>query len=294
VLEQAAAPPIAMAEVTADLERRLRARFQPPAYAWLPQVGDSTGLVRRHADAIVMGLWPSRGLTLMGFEIKAGRGDWLRELRDPRKAEEIAAFCDEWWIVAPQDAIVPRTRRVRARQAPLDLAVERVEEPELCLEHLNASVFPAGWGLMVPQGQDGLRVVKQAERLDAKPPDRAFLAAILRRAAEHVVPKTEIEAELKAAHERGFAAGRADTARQVEWAQQDGEQLRQDVAAFQEASGITITAYHGARLGAVVGHLERMRRHGGLRPRLKGTRDHMAEVVASVDELLAGGELEGL
>jgi hypothetical protein len=48
----------------------------------MPQVGDATGAdVGRHADVVVMGLWPSRGLKLMGFEIKAGRGDWLGELR---------------------------------------------------------------------------------------------------------------------------------------------------------------------------------------------------------------------
>jgi hypothetical protein len=53
-----------------------------------------------------MGLWPSRGLKLMGFEIKAGRGDWLGELRNPRKAESIARFCDQWWVVATQDVIL--------------------------------------------------------------------------------------------------------------------------------------------------------------------------------------------
>src|SRR5215470_16401523 len=95
-------------EITADLERRLRARFASPAYAYLPQVGDATGAgVGRHADVVVMGLWPSRGLKLMGFEIKAGRGDWLGEIRNPSKAESIARFCDQWWVVAPQDVILP-------------------------------------------------------------------------------------------------------------------------------------------------------------------------------------------
>ena len=66
-------PRVSAADVTVDLERRLRTRYQAPAYAYLPQVGDSTGYsVHRHADAIVMSLWPSRGLHLMGFEIKAG------------------------------------------------------------------------------------------------------------------------------------------------------------------------------------------------------------------------------
>ena len=45
-------------------------------------------------------VWPSRGLYLHGFEIKVHRNDWLRELKNPAKAEEIAGYCHFWWVVA--------------------------------------------------------------------------------------------------------------------------------------------------------------------------------------------------
>ena len=45
-------------------------------------------------DAVIMSLWPSRGLELHGVEIKVSRADWKREAADPAKAEAIAAYCD--------------------------------------------------------------------------------------------------------------------------------------------------------------------------------------------------------
>ena len=48
----------------------LKTRYNSPEYCLLPQVRNSTGYSSkvRTADAIAMSLWPSRGLTLTGFE----------------------------------------------------------------------------------------------------------------------------------------------------------------------------------------------------------------------------------
>ena len=90
-----------------DIEDLLSNRFCAPAWAFLPQVRNGTGFlnVTRTVDAIAMGLWPSRGLYMHGFEIKVRRGDWLNELRNPEKAEEIGQFCDFFWVVAPKEVI---------------------------------------------------------------------------------------------------------------------------------------------------------------------------------------------
>jgi hypothetical protein len=45
-------------------------------------------------------------MALSGFEIKSYRGDWLRELKNPAKAEGIASCCNYWWIVAGNLEIV--------------------------------------------------------------------------------------------------------------------------------------------------------------------------------------------
>lgn len=137
-----------------DVRKALARKFAAPEYALFYEVGDATGgRQRRWADAIAMGLWPSRGLALQGFEIKVARSDWLSEMRNPAKAEAIARFCSYWWIVTPPGI---------------------VKDGEL----------PEGWGLYEVQ-TNGLRCVKQAPRLDAQPIDMPFLAALLRRADEH-------------------------------------------------------------------------------------------------------------
>src|SRR5688572_18266988 len=90
------------------VEYLLAKRFAPSAYAFLPQLRNGTGFGRtRTADAVAMSLWPSRGIYLHGFEIKVGRGDWLSELRQPEKAEEIARFCKYWSLVAAEGVCDP-------------------------------------------------------------------------------------------------------------------------------------------------------------------------------------------
>ena len=80
------------------LREAMSKRWAPPEYAVMWEVGRATGAVtnQRYADAVIMGLWPSRGLELHGVEIKVSRSDWRREAADPMKAEAIAAYCDRW------------------------------------------------------------------------------------------------------------------------------------------------------------------------------------------------------
>jgi hypothetical protein len=137
-----------------DLLERLAARHQPPAWAFLRHVADGTGVNKlRTADAMAMSLWPSRGLELHGFEVKSYRSDWLRELKAPAKADELASRCHRWWIVAPGTDVV------------------RLEE------------VPRTWGLLVADGQ-GLKVAIDAPGREPLPLEYGFLAALLRRAAE--------------------------------------------------------------------------------------------------------------
>ncbi len=137
-----------------DVRKALARKFPAPEYALFYEVSDATGgRHSRSADAIAMGLWPSRGLSLQGFEIKVSRSDWLSEMRNPAKAEAIARFCTYWWIVTPPGI---------------------VKDGEL----------PEGWGLYEVQ-PNGIRCVKQAPKLEPQPIEMPFLAALLRRADEH-------------------------------------------------------------------------------------------------------------
>lgn len=138
-----------------DVREALARKFCAPEYALFYEVGDATGgRQRRWADAIAMGLWPSRGLYLQGFEIKVSRSDWLSEMRNPAKAEAIARFCRHWWIVTPPGI---------------------VKDDEL----------PETWGLYEVKG-NGLACVRKAPVMpDVQQIDMPFLAALLRRADEH-------------------------------------------------------------------------------------------------------------
>lgn len=137
---------------TAEVKAILKAHHAKSEWAILFEVANATGAGgNRYADAIAMGLWPSRGLHIHGYEIKVSRSDWLKELKNPCKADEIGKFCDYWWIVAP---------------------VGIVKEEEL----------PETWGLYEVVDGKLVKKVAAAKNEYVTPLTRPFLAALLRRA----------------------------------------------------------------------------------------------------------------
>ncbi len=153
-----------------DVVAALRKLFPPPAWAMFTGVANGTGhRANRWADAVSMGIWPSRGMEVAGFEVKVHRSDWLRELKKPQKAESIFKFCDRWWVAAGSADIV--------------------REVEI----------PPTWGLLVPHAKT-MKVVVDAPKLKPEPLSRSFVAAILRRAAEYFDETTirkDLEADLR-------------------------------------------------------------------------------------------------
>ena len=147
-----------------DLWELLKARYGGERDEWviLSEVRNRAGHdASRSADAIAMNMWPSRGLSIHGFEIKVSRTDWVRELKDPSKAEAFHGLVDYWWLVVSDPAIV--------------------HDDEL----------PEGWGLLAPRGT-GLGVVTEATKHDSVDVTRDFLAAMLRRADRELVPSARI------------------------------------------------------------------------------------------------------
>lgn len=216
-------------ESGSTLNKALRRQYPLPQYALLFEVASGMGkTMNGYADAIAMGLFPSRGLDIEGFEFKLDRRDWLRELKDPDKAEHVAKYCDYWWLVIGEEGIA---------------------KPE---------EVPTGWGLYVHTG-DHLEVVKRPKKLKAMMPDRTFLGAMLRRANEMAerercraveainkddfVKKARAQAEKEA--ERRFNED-------LQIATREHESLKREVEAFEEASGIKITMWNGQRMGEAV------------------------------------------
>lgn len=209
----------------AELLQLIKGKFAAPEYAVLFKVTDGTGSnYSRICDALAMNLWPSRGNAVHGFEVKVSRGDWLRELKNPEKADAIACYCEYWWIVAPKGI---------------------VHDGEL----------PATWGLLCPHGK-GLKIHAKAPKLNSQPLDKLFIGAMLRRAVEDMLPKSQLAGELQAEYQRG----RADAERHAEQhasSEARGnkmaiEALRKSLAEFEAASGVKIDHYNGARIGSAV------------------------------------------
>lgn len=205
---------------TLDLRAALKARYSPPAWATLCEVGNATGhQCNRHADVVAMSLWPSRGLHLHGFELKISRSDWQRELKKPEKAESIFGFCDRWWLVAGH--------------------AEIVRDGEL----------PPTWGLLVWNGKKLVTSV-EAPALDPKPVDRSFLAALMRRMNEQSPAKDALAAQFEAGQK-----AEKDRRRNAEhWAERDLQQLRERLTRFRELSGVDFEqCWNEDELAAAVG-----------------------------------------
>lgn len=134
-----------------DIREALRTKYAAPEWALLEEVRHRATGGERLADAIACNMWESNAYKIIGFEIKSSRADWLRELKDPSKADVIAAFCDEWFIVTPPGLVKP-------------------------------DELPQAWGLMELKG-NGLHTVRKAPKLeDRRPLTRGFVASMLRRA----------------------------------------------------------------------------------------------------------------
>lgn len=117
------------------------------------EVGDDTGArVHRHADAVSIGIWPSTGHQVHGFEIKVSRTDFLNEMKDPAKSQAIFRYCHRWSLATPPGLV-------------------KIDE------------LPPNWGLVTWDGCV-LRTVRQAPLLTPEPLSAGFVAAIVRRAGE--------------------------------------------------------------------------------------------------------------
>lgn len=255
---------------TADVCRGIMTAFPSGRYAVLFEVADATGARgTRSADALIMSCWPSQGLELHGVEIKVSRSDWLRELKAPKKAETIAAYCDRWWLITAPGVI-----------------------------HDVAEVPPA-WGWRVFDGKR-MKTMKDARKTQAKPIDRLFLASVLRNAGrlgDGVINamRQEIRGEIEAGiHESIERQRRHDRDK----AQQDLNELKKTVADFEEATGISLANENSWRLvagdGKRIGRMVNAISQSGLDSTWAGL-EHVARAAnALVEKIGKAGQAIGI
>lgn len=233
--------------------------YPSPQWAVFYEVANAAGFnARRHADAVALGIWPSRGHRLIGFEFKESRRDWQRELRNPAKAEEIARFVDEWWLVCGDDKVA---------------RLEEVPEP---------------WGLLVATpGRDTLIRRKAAipfpDRDPNAPLPRSFIAAMLRRVGETTVHKEEAARQVAEAVEKDLAGRQA--ARDVENLRRQLLEQQTALDAFRAATGIDLLrGWPGAgKIGPAVDAVLRSEAH---RQALEMTKGRFAGIVLELGRAL--------
>lgn len=92
-----------------NLKALMRLRYEAQEWTLMFEVEINGGPERgiRRVDAMAMNLWHSRGFELHGFELKTSRSDWLRELKQPSKADAAFRFCDRWFVLATDGVVKP-------------------------------------------------------------------------------------------------------------------------------------------------------------------------------------------
>jgi hypothetical protein len=193
----------------------IRKRHEGEGWCVFTELANGTGYkVRGWADAAALGIWPSRGYELHGYEFKASREDLKKELRDPAKADNVGRYCHFWWLVLTK------------------------------AELMEGLIIPATWGILVPKGRV-LRVLRKAPKnTKAKPFDPAFVAAMIRNITKSWVPKHVHEALKEQQHAEAVQPP-SDTEREL-------ADLRKRIADFEAAAGVTIDRWGAGQVGNAV------------------------------------------
>jgi len=192
----------------------LKNKYSPEVGEWafLEQVGKSiSDSYNTWADAIVVGMWKSRGHEIIGFEVKTSRQDWLREKRKPSKADGVGKFCHRFYLVVGDESIV--------------------KEGEL----------PMNWGLMVPHTKNSLRIKKEAVIIkNPEPATMGFMCAILRRAMQQCLPEKRLQREYRRGLTEGEKIGQNWNKKQLEWKEKQNQSLIDKIEHFEKEAGFKI------------------------------------------------------
>jgi hypothetical protein len=209
----------------------LRKRYEGNEWVLLEEVAPATGGGTRYADALAINLWNSRGHAIIGFEVKTSRSDWLRELKQPQKAEPIFRYCDHWNIVAPKGV---------------------VKDGEL----------PPNWGLLEVRAASLVQTVPAA-RLEPVPITKAFFASLVRRAFEQVDRRAQnlVANELLKAREQQEET----IAQRVKQRTREVESLVEGMKRFRDATGLDMDPWGGPPIAVIkmAQQLERLSGYDG-------------------------------
>jgi hypothetical protein len=123
---------------------------------------------RRRADVI----WaPANQGTLIGYEIKVSRADLIRELAEPAKTEAWKQYCDEWWLLVGNPAI------------------------------LTGLTIPEDWGILSPPAGRATKTLNLIQQAPDLKPTIDTVPAWARLSAWQAWKQYQAELQLEAGHE---------------------------------------------------------------------------------------------
>lgn len=247
---------------TPELLARVMKLWSPPEFYVLSEVRNGTGYSKAegYADVLAMSVWPSRGLELVGAELKVSRSDWIRERKDPAKAEKFVKYCHRWYLITANDAA-------------------RAEE------------IPINWGWMVA-GERGLKTMKAAPELSPVSPDTSLLASIFRKIGapmQEMVSKSELDKLVRAGIEKeqtNLKETLDHLGKRIEEEKEKHNKLWQAINAFESASGVSLDKWSAdAEKFRAEGEKYRMFRGGGVESLKKDIRQFQ-EKLAGLDSYM--------
>lgn len=239
---------------SADVIAALRLKFDAPAWAFLEQVADSTGARHfRWADAVVMSVWPSRGYSIHGIEVKISRYDWMSEMKNPAKSAAVQKYCDRWWLAISDETIV------------------------------QPGELPDTWGLLVLKGGK-MKCVTEAPKLTPEPLRVEFVASVLRNMA--VADMEKIANVESKGYRRGLEEGQSEKKLHIE---SKLERLQESLNEFEAKSGVKIGQYDGQYLGDAV-KIARSLYHSI--DRVKNAKAEAQALIEGFDKIIALDEVQ--
>lgn len=212
----------------AEVRDRLHGRWPDSEYLHIEEAPEDSGRQGRKIDVLVVSLWRSRGLAVDAVEVKVSMSDFRTEIKNVHKADFWWEHSDRFWVAMPAS-----------------LTAKAKNE------------LPPGWGL-IGCTATGTKIIVQAERHDRKPMGWETTVGVVRATAGAGI------SALSRARDAGRSQGYQEGIRHAE-SGGDGRlrdqltKLRDQVAAFQEASGLEITTYSdGRRLGEMVALVQKV------------------------------------
>ena len=204
----------------ADVRACLRKRWPDSECIVIDEAPSPDG---RRIDMLAIHTWASRSHELDAIEIKVSVSDWRRELAKAAKADWWWRHTHRFWVAVPAD-----------------LATKIKDE------------IPDGWGLLACTHDAKPRVVHQPPKRTPAPVPWKATVAIMRSAT--AAGASALQRAEQAGYWKGQEAGRKEAERRQAGGliQHDLNQLRDALARFEQASGVTITTWDAGRIGEAV------------------------------------------